>query len=251
MMERWRSASCATNESTNNSNGGFYKNKHILYIKYKTLDSLKGYEVYLTDFDGHLWSERLEGSALHNRLKSEASGLEIKTVDLLKLLEQMCQNFVESSCESSSDLKDLILRASVKIGFIKLKWTFKTEACPFSEYNEMIRKDFLLPFFADLRGDKVIGNEIEDKDLTAFYEKIAPNLKQSDLPEKIIPISFIESPPSTDLNSFDSNETQMIESSPAKAKEPEPETVVSVEEIKRKELEEQLQASKKKKKKLI
>ena len=246
--ERWRSAGCALNidyATTTATTTTIKYNK--LFIKFKPLQSGAGYEVFISDFNGHLWQERLEGSGLQDRLKSEASGLEIETADLLKLLEQMCQNFAESSCETMSDFKDLILRASVKIGFIKLKWTFKTEICEPFQYNEMIRKDFLIPFFANLRDDKIMTESIEDKELTSFYENVLPSLQEPEIPIQR-PIEEIISFGSTDLNSPTTTELPL----PTPIQKPAPTLPEpNYEELKRKELEEQLQLSKKKKKKLI
>jgi len=244
-VERWRFAGCATSFLNTNNQPQTIQNKHKLYIKFKGLATNDGYEAFLTDFDGNLWKEQLIGSDLQERLKSEASGLEIESSDLLKLLEQMCQNFVESSCETSSDMTNLILKTSVKIGFIKLKWTFKSELCGKREYNEMIKTDFLMPFFANLRDDKEIKDEIEDKELNSFYEIIIPNLKQ---PPKVVVEEMITF---ESLNSLDSERTitpPVTESTTVGVS-----SVIEevTEEMKRKALEDQLQAAKKKKKKLI
>lgn len=258
-VERWRFAGCATSFLNTNNQPQTVENKHKLYIKFRALTSNDGYETFLTDFGGHLWKERLIGSDLQERLKSEASGLEIESPDLLKLLEQMCQNFVESSCETSSDLTNLILKTSVKVGFIKLKWTFKSELCGTKEYNEMIKADFLMPFFANLRDDKEIKNEIEDKELNSFYETVIPNLKQKEKTDEIIISESLNSShaatSSVTLNSFDSQRTLTLPNTittvtPSIASVPIV-TEEETEEMKRKALEEQLQAAKKKKKKLI
>lgn len=251
-VDRWRFAGCATSFLNANNQPQPIKNKHKLYIKFKGLTKNDGYEAFLTDFDGHLWKEQLIGSDLQERLKSEASGLEIELSDLLKLLEQMCQNFAESWCETSSDMTNLILKTSVKIGFIKLKWTFKSELCGKREYNEMIKTDFLMPFFANLSGDKEIKDEIEDNELNSFYEIIMPNLKQT--PK----IAVAETITFESLNSFDSEKTltpPVTETSALRTTVMIP-SVSSVaeevtEEMKRKALEDKLQAAKKKKKKLI
>lgn len=255
-FERWRFAGCATSFLNKNNQPQTVENKHKLYIKFRALTTSDGYEAFLTDFDGHLWKERLIGPDLQERLKSEASGLEIESPDLLKLLEQMCQNFVESACETSSDLTNLILKTSVKIGFIKLKWTFKSELCGVKEYNEMIKADFLMPFFANLRDDKEIKKEIEDKELNSFYETVIPSLKQEE-DEKISESenSLNNSGTCDSSNSLDSQRTltppnttaATLSNSTTSASVTEEET----EETKRKALEEQLQAAKKKKKKLI
>lgn len=258
-VERWRFAGCATSFLNTNNQPQTVENKHKLYIKFRALATNDGYEAFLTDFDGNLWKERLVGLDLQERLKSEASGLEIESPDLLKLLEQMCQNFVESSCETSSDLTNLILKTSVKIGFIKLKWSFKSELCGTKEYNEMIKTDFLMPFFANLRDDKEIKNEIEDKELNSFYETVIPNLiKHQD--ETIISESLNSLNNSVSFNSLDSQRTL----TPPNTGTVTPSTTnlttsvqvpivteEETEEMKRKALEEQLQAAKKKRKKLI
>ena len=252
-VDRWRFAGCATSFINANYQPQTVDNKRKLYIKFRGLATSDGYEAFLTDFDGHLWKESLIGTDLQERLKLEASGLEIESSDLLKLLEQMCQNIVESSCETSSDMTNLILKTSVKIGFIKLKWTFKSDLCGNREYNEMIRTDFLMPFFGNLREDKEIKNEIEDKELNAFYETVIPNLKQTPLKTAVVDdvLTFL----SPVQNSFDSERTLTppITGSPIPApitvSTPVPEEIT--EEMKRKALEEQLQAAKKKKMKLI
>ena len=237
ITERWRYTGCATRESifkeatiTDSHNS---HDKHKLFMKFKSLPNQIGYEALLTDFNGHLWRETLIGQELQDRLKSEASGLEIETADLLKLLHQMCENCLESSCEISSDMKNLILRTCVKIGFIKLKWTFKTESC--GGYNEMIKCDFLLPFFANLRDDKVVKEEIDADELDTFYETIIPPLKTQD-PPIILTVCNDEIPETCEPVDLSTVETAPL---------------VDLEELKRKTLEEQLQASKKKKKKLI
>lgn len=249
-VERWRFAGCATSFSNtiNQPQPKSDEHKHKLYIKFKALITNDGYEAFITDFDGHLWKERLVGSDLQERLKSEASGLEIESNDLLKLIEQMCQNFAESSLETSSDMTNLILKTSVKIGFIKMKWTFKSNLCVNREYNEMIRTDFLMPFFANLSDDKEIKNEIDDKELNSFYETVIPNLKLAPKVPSVEETIIFES-----LDSFDSQRTLTppnavtVPSSSTTTT-----TVPSVtEEMKRKALEEQLQAAKKKRKKLI
>lgn len=243
-VERWRFAGCATSFLNKNNLTHTIETKHKLYIKFKGLPTNDGYEASLTDFDGNLWKEQLIGSDLQERLKSEASGLEIESSDLLKLLEQMCQNFLESSCETSSDMTNLILKTSVKIGFIKLKWTFKSELCGKREYNEMIKTDFLLPFFANLRDDKEIKDEIEDEGLNYFYENIIPSLKQT--PKILVKdMKKFES-----LNSFDSELTLIPQATETAVMIPNGTEYVT-EDLKRKELEDQLQAAKKKKKKLI
>ena len=249
-VERWRFAGCATSFLNTNNQPQTIQNKHKLYIKFKGLATNDGYEAFLTDFDGNLWKEQLIGSDLQERLKSEASGLEIESSDLLKLLEQMCQNFVESSCETSSDMTNLILKTSVKIGFIKLKWTFKSELCGKREYNEMIKTDFLMPFFANLRDDKEIKDEIEDKELNSFYEIIIPNLKQS---QKVV-VEEMEMITFESFNSLDSERTITPPATETPVTMPSVSSVIEeevTEEMKRKALEDQLQAAKKKKKKLI
>lgn len=252
-MERWRSACCATNE-TEKSSSGFYQNKHTnLFIKFNAFPCSAGYQVFLTDFNGRLWQERLEGQSLQDRLKSEASGLEIESADLLKLLDEMCKTFVESSCESSSDSKTLILRTFVKIGFIKLKWTFKTEICEAHEYEEMIKKDFLLPFFANFRADRILKDEIDEEDLVSFYELVKPeSLKKAETVEKPLiesPLPTTEKEKEQEFHSLDSNATESP--LPLAKAEPVESVEANLENIKRRELEEQLQAAKKKKKKLI
>ena len=244
--ERWLFAGCATsfNEATF-SHQSHTNNK--LYIKFKILPDKIGYEALLTDFNGHLWRETLIGRDLQYRLQSEASGLEIETPDLLNLLSQMCQNFIESSCEISSDLKNLILKTSVKIGFIKLKWTFKAESC--GGYDEMIKCDFLLPFFAYLRDDKVVRERIEADELDKFYETVIPNLKTA-VVQKRIEIDSQETTLNEIANSNDAHDNLTV-TSPVNLSPNTLEPPVDSEELKRKALEEQLQAAKKKKKKLI
>lgn len=244
--ERWLFAGCATsfNEVTF-SHQSHTNNK--LYIKFKILPDQIGYEVLLTDFNGHLWRETLIGRDLQYRLQSEASGLEIETTDLLNLLNQMCKDIIESSCEMSSDLKNLILKASVKIGFIKLKWTFKAESC--GGYDEMIKCDFLLPFFAYLRNDKMVRERIEADELDKFYETVIPNLKTA-APSAKIEVGSQETTSNDIANSNDTHDSLSV-LSPVNLSPNTLEPRVDLEELKRKSLEEQLQASKKKKKKLI
>lgn len=250
-VNRWRFAGCATSFLNANHQPQQDK-KHKLYIKFRGLSTKDGYEAFVTDFDGHLWMERLEGSDLQERLKSEASGLEIESDDLINLLDQMCQNISDSSCETSSDMTNLILKTSVKIGFIKLKWTFKTGLCGYRDFNEMIKIDFLLPFFANIRDDKEIKDEIGDKELNAFYETIIPNLIEPTV-ENVVTFA------SPTQNSIDSERTltpptiETPESPPPLPTIAIPNVVPEeiTEEMKRKALEEQLQAAKKKKKKLI
>lgn len=248
-VEKWRFTGCATSflYQPHESAPSFPTDKHKLFLKFKALPHQIGYEALLTDFNGHLWRETLFGCDLQDRLKSEASGLEIETPDLLSLLRQMCQNFLESSCETSSDLKNLILRASVKIGFIKLKWTFKAESC--GGYAEMIKEDFLLPFFANLRDDKLIRDEFGEDELDKFYEIVIPNLKKESQ-ETTMNNTNNYSPLSGSITeTTDSLITNLSTTPPPIPIElaESPDT----EELKRKALEEQLQASKKKKKKLI
>lgn len=242
----WRYTGCATSSFYSiEPFSGNNNPEHKLYLKFNILPNEIGYQVLLTDFKGNLWRETLIGQDLQDRLKSETTGLEIDTKDLINLLEQMCQNIIESSCENSSDFKNLILKTSVKIGFIKLKWTFKTESC--GGFAEMINQDFLLPFFANLRDDKLIKDDFNEEDLTNFYEILIPKVKRSE------PIRFepIKSEP------IKCEETQLIIESPQPSLNENPNDgvysrpPVDVEEMKRKALEEQLQASKKKKKKLI
>ena len=233
-VERWRSAACSS---------------ATLFIKYKEINenlisttTSSGYEIYLTNFDGLLWKERLEGPGLQDRLKVEAAGLEIETCDLLKLLAQMCQNLTDSTTEISSDRKTLWLRASVKIGFIKLKWTFKAEACN-EEYNSMVMTDLLVPLLAGLRDDdnKVVaaGGEIKIEDLNLFYEKVVPKLVFESAPKPPTAPNSLES----DLTISQSHVETQLEEIHVPADD--------IEEAKRKALEDQLLASKKKKKKLI
>ena len=252
MVERWRFTGCATSflyqPHETISSTATLTDKHKLFIKFKSLPNQIGYEALFTDFNGHLWRETLIGQELQDRLKSEASGLEIETSDLLQLLDQMCQNFIESCCETSSDLKNLILKTSVKIGFIKLKWTFKAESC--GGYNEMIKGDFLLPFFANLRADKVIRREFDDDELNLFYLTLMPNLNlesQSSCQSQETAAS------SSNLSSDSSNSCSLR----AILTPPPPPIPIELlespetEEMKRKALEEQLQPGKKKKKRLI
>lgn len=248
-VERWRSAGCATLPS-NTLNTQIHQ---FLFIKYKEISvnstASTGYEIYLTDFDGLLWKERLEGSGLQDRLKIEASGLEIETGDLLKLLAQMCQNLVDSTAEISSDRKTLWLRTSVKIGFIKLKWTFKAEACN-EEYNSMVRKDLLVPLLAGLREDKIvaIGGEVRIEDLNLFYETVVPKLV---FPAVVIESSNNNSLETLNVNSLESDNLTLTPPSQSQIETQLEGIPVDIEEVKRKALEEQLTASKKKKKKLI
>lgn len=239
-VERWRSAGC--------SSATLASSRNFFFIKYKEINgnvtstTSTGYEIYLTNFDGLLWKERLEGSRLQDRLKVEAAGLEIETCDLLKLLAQMCQNLNDSTTEISSDRKTLWLRASVKIGFIKLKWTFKAEACN-EEYISMVRTDLLVPLLAGLREDKVVAvrGEIKIEDLNLFYETVVPKLVFESAPETTTQNS-LESETTTLASPYQSHIETILE---------ELNVPVDIEEVKRKALEDQLMASKKKKKKLI
>lgn len=257
MVERWRPAGCATSFLTTTTTSATTRPQTKLYIKF--IIAPHGYEAFVSDFKGHLWRERLENVALQDRLKSEASGLEIESGDLLKLLDQMTQNIVDSSSEISSDSTSLILRTSVKVGFIKLKWTFKTGLCSNLEHHEMMLNDFLMPFFGNLREDKSIKDEIEGKELNCFYETILPNLKQQqEQRQRQEEQITINSP--DDYLSLDSFEPKLTDSEMTMTP-PLGEVVVNLipssmppdlEETKRRQLEEALQANKnKKKKKLI
>lgn len=241
----WRFTGCATSsfyQPHSSSNSGLFENRK-LFLKFQILPNEVGYQVLLTDFHENLWRETLIGQDLQDRLKSETAGLEIETGDLVNLLHQMSQNITECLCENSSDFKNLILKTSFKIGFIKLKWTFKTESC--GGYAEMIKEDFLLPFFANLRDDKLIKDDFDDADLIRFYELVIPNVKRSN--PVFSPLAELQSQPITHLNGtiIDEDYSNSTTQSPPIIE------AVDLEEIKRKALEEHLQTSKKKKKKLI
>lgn len=244
-LSRWRLAGCATNSPLITLDPS---HKYInLFIKYTESTASTGYTVLLSDFCGRLWRETLTLDAVQERLELEASGLEIEPTDFLKLLDQMCQALTGSTCELSSDSQTLSLKAAVKIGFIKLKWNFKAEICPRLEYDQMIRNDFLLPFFANFRDDKTVQEDVDSEGLDSFYGMMT-NLRI--LPRASHNTASTETPIEFTETSIDSQATL----TPPQAEEPlsAPLNVPVVdEEGKRRELEEQLQASKKKKKKLI
>lgn len=256
MVERWRLTGCATSflNQPHPTAQPLETDRHKLFLKFKSHQI--GYEALITDFNGHLWRETLFGSDLQERLKSEASGLEIETADLISLLDQMCENFIESTCETSSDLKNLILRTSVKVGFIKLKWIFKADLC--DGYVEMIKEDFLMPFFANLKDDdRVVRDEINENDLENFYKLV--NVKKASviesreeivITESVLSATTLSQITTTAPSNWSSQKTVL--STQATLSPPpriiEPEESPDTEEKKRKALEEQLQASKKKKK---